>query len=157
YLAAISCDFDGAAKLADEAELYGASSGQLRMLRGQLAFHRGDMEIAIQHLEQATKLLPVGQGGAVAARAMLALAYLNSIRISRFTELWRALDQLDQLAPITPEDFLFKGLLEATSNPERGLQTLDAGIRRHDSILGRATRLEARSTRALVTGKVDDA
>jgi hypothetical protein len=43
------------------------------------------------------------------------------------------------------------------SRSERGLQTLDEGIRRHDSILARATRLEARANRAMVTGKVDDA
>jgi serine/threonine protein kinase len=153
-MAAMSSDFNGAEKSIDEAELLGAAIGQVRMLRGQVAFHRGDMGLAIQHLEQARRLLPVGQDGAVAARAMLALAYLNAFRFARFTELWK---ELDQLSPITPEDFLFKGLLMATSNPERGLQTLDEGIRRHDSILARATRLEARANRAMFTGKVNDA
>jgi serine/threonine protein kinase len=155
-MAAMSSNFTEAEKSIDEAELLGASAGQVRMLRGQVAFHRGDMEAAIQHLEQAAKLVPVGQGGAVAARAMLAVACLKSFRFrqSRFVELWR---ELEQLAPISPEDYLFKGLLEAQSNPERGLRTLDEGIRRHDSILGRATRLEARANRAMLTGKVDDA
>jgi hypothetical protein len=41
-------DFDAAGKRIDEAELLGASTGQLRLLRGQVAFHRGDMEGAIQ-------------------------------------------------------------------------------------------------------------
>jgi hypothetical protein len=87
---------------------------------------------------------------------MLAMACINAshFRYSRFDELWR---ELEQQSPISPEDFLFKGLLEATSNPERGLRTLDDGIRRHDSILARATRLEARATRAMLTGKVEDA
>jgi serine/threonine protein kinase len=70
-MAAMSGDLDRAEQVIAEAELLGASTGQVRMLRGHLAFHRGDMEAAIQHLEQAAKLLPVGQGGAVAARAML--------------------------------------------------------------------------------------
>jgi serine/threonine protein kinase len=156
-MAAMSSDFNGAEKSIDEAELLGASLGQVRMLRGQVAFHRGDMEEAIQHLEQAAKLVPAGQPGAVAARAMLAVAYLNAFRFryARFVELWR---ELEQLAPISPEDFIFKGLLEAKGgNVERGLQDLDEGIRRHDSILARATRLEARATRAMLTGKVDDA
>jgi serine/threonine protein kinase len=154
-MAAMRGDFDGADKVIGEAELLGASTGQVRMLRGQVAFHRGDMEAAIQHLEQAAKLLPVGQAGAVAARAMLALACLHdAFHLPRFAEVSR---ELDQLSPITPEDFLFKGLLETTIHPERGLQTLDEGIRRHDSVLARVTRLEARANRALVTGKVEDA
>jgi len=121
------------------------------MLRGQVAFHRGDVETAIPHLEQATKLLPVGQPGAVAARAMLALACMNPGLLPRFSELSQ---ELDQLSPITPEDFLFQGLLETTIRPERGLQTLDEGIRRVDSVVARATRLEARANRALVNGEV---
>jgi serine/threonine protein kinase/tetratricopeptide (TPR) repeat protein len=153
-MAAMSGDFDAADKVIGEAELLGASTGHVRMLRGQIAFHRGDMEAAIQHLEQAAKLLPVGQPGAVAARAMLALACLNAHQLPRFDDLSR---QLDQLLPITPEDFLFKGLFETTIHPERGLQSLGDGIRRHDSILARATRLEARANRALVSGNVEDA
>jgi serine/threonine protein kinase len=152
-MAAMSSDFKGAEKSINEAELLGASAAQVRMLRGQVAFHRGDMERAIQHLEQAAKLILVGQPGAVAARAMLALAYLNSFQIPHFGELSR---ELDALLPITPEDFLFKGLFETIIHPDRGLQTLDEGIRRHDSVLARATRLEARANRALITGKVED-
>ena len=50
----------------------------------------------------------MGQPGAVAARAMLARACMNdAAHLSRFSELSR---ELDQLSPITPEDFLFKGL-----------------------------------------------
>ena len=150
----MSCDFNGAEKSIDEAELLGASAGQVRMLRGQVAFHRGAMEEAIQHLEQAAKLVPVGQPGAVAARAMLALAYANAGQLPRFDEVSR---EVDQLSPITPEDFLFKGLLETTIRPERGLLNLDEGIQRQDSVLARVTRLEARANRALVTGKVEDA
>jgi serine/threonine protein kinase len=153
-MAAMSCDFNGAEKCIDEAELLGASTGQVRMLRGQVTFHRGDMEGAIQHLEQAAKLVPVGQPGAVAARAMLALAHANASQLPRFDEVSH---EVDQLSPITPEDFLFKGLLETTIRPERGLQNLDEGIQRQDSVLARVTRLEARANRALVTGKVEDA
>ncbi|HJT32914.1 MAG TPA: protein kinase [Pirellulales bacterium] len=153
-MAAMSGDFDGAEKAIGEAELLGASTGQVRLLRGQVAFNRGEMDIAIEHLEQAGKLLPVGQGSAVAARSMLALAYLNAFQLPRFNELSR---ELDPLAPITSEDFLFKGLLDTYLHPDRGLQTLDEGIRRHDSVLARATRLEARANRAMVTGKIEDA
>jgi serine/threonine protein kinase/tetratricopeptide (TPR) repeat protein len=152
-MAAMSADFDGAEKKIAEAELHGASTGQVRMLRGQVAFHRGDEVEAIQHLEQAVHLIPGGEPGAVAARAMLALAYLNAFQLEHFNDLSR---ELDPLEPITPEDFLFKGLLETWLHAERGLQTLDEGIRRHDSVLARATRLEARAHHAMVTGKVED-
>jgi hypothetical protein len=79
---------------------------------------------------------------------------LNASQLPRFLEVSR---EVDQLSPITPDDFLFKGLLETTLRPERGLQTLDEGVRRHDSVLARATRLKARANRALVTGHVEDA
>jgi serine/threonine protein kinase len=151
---AMSGDFNDAEKSIDNAELLGASAGEVRMLRGHVAFHRGDEAKAIQHLEQAAHLIPVGEPGAVAARAMLAMTYLNSFEFPRFLALS---SELDPLAPISPDDFLFKGLLETRLNPERGLQMLDEGIRRHDSVLARATRLEARANRALLTGKVEDA
>ena len=41
------------------------------MIRGLLAFHRGDTLKAIEHLDQAVKLLP----GSVAAYSLLAAAY----------------------------------------------------------------------------------
>ena len=153
-IAAMSGDFEDAEKSIGDAELLGASTGQVRMLRGHVAFHRGDEAKAIQHLEQAAHLIPVGEPGAVAARAMLAITYLQSFEFSRFLALS---SELDPLAPITPDDFLFKGLLETWLNPDRGLQMLDEGIRRHDSVLARATRLEARANHALLTGKVEDA
>ena len=91
------------------------------------------MEEAIQHLEQAAKLVPLGQPGAVAARAMLAVACLKSFRFrqSRFVELWR---ELEQLAPISPEDFLFKGYAEATLEPTRGLQTIQQALARRPTM-----------------------
>src|SRR5262249_43630479 len=153
-MAATGGDFDRAQAAIDEAELLGASAGQVRTLRGQVAFHRGDMDGAIQHLEQAAKLLPAGQADAVAARALLAMAYLNAFQLRRFDEVSR---ELDPLVPITPQDFLFKGLLETWLHPDRGLQTLDEGIRRYDGVLARATRLEARAIRAIFTDRVEDA
>jgi serine/threonine protein kinase/tetratricopeptide (TPR) repeat protein len=153
-MAAMSGDFADAEKSIDDAELLGASTGQVRMLRGHVAFHRGDEAKAIEHLEQAVQLIPAGETGAVAARAMLAITYLNSFEFTRFVALS---SKLDPLAPITPDDFLFKGLLETSLHPERGMQMLDEGVRRHDSVLARATRLEARANRALITGKIEDA
>jgi hypothetical protein len=143
-------DFDAAGKRIDEAELLGASTGQMRLLRGQVAFYRGDMAAASQHLEQAAKLLPVGQPGAVAARALLALACSNASDGPRFVALAQ---ELDQLSPITSEDLLFKGQVEAQYRPERSLQTIDESIRRRDSVVARIARTDARANHALLTGE----
>jgi hypothetical protein len=153
-MAAMNGDLNGAEKEIGRAELLGASTGQVRMLRGQVALHRGDMETAIQHLEQAEKLIPVGQPGAVAVRSMLTLAYANTSQLRPLDDLSR---QLDLLPPISPEDYLFKGQFETTFRPERGLQTLDEAIHRHDSVIARAARCEGRANRALITGSVNDA
>jgi serine/threonine-protein kinase len=45
-LAAMNGDADAAAAVIDEAESLGASPGQMHLLRGQVAFHRGDVEAA---------------------------------------------------------------------------------------------------------------
>jgi hypothetical protein len=68
--AAMSGDLEGAQRAITEAEEAGASPGQVAMLRGQIALHRGRSREAIRHLEEAVGQLP----GSVAARAMLAAA-----------------------------------------------------------------------------------
>jgi tetratricopeptide (TPR) repeat protein len=143
-LAAMSGDAEGAAAAIDEAEALGASPGQMHLLRGQVAFHQGDVEAAVGHLEQAGRLMP----DSVAARAVLALACYHSGRGTRYGELEL---ELDRMAPRTPEDFLFKGQAESLTRPEQALQTLDrAGSLRH-SVVGWAVRLEARFNHALFT------
>src|SRR5262249_6920322 len=134
-MAAMSGDFDGAEKATGEAELLGASTGQVRMLRGQVALHRGDADAAIGHLQQAVKLIPEGQPGAVATQAIRALAYLNISQAPRFAALAR---ELARQSPIPAEDYLFKGLVETMVRPEHGLRLLDEAVRRRDSVIARA-------------------
>jgi tetratricopeptide (TPR) repeat protein len=147
-LAAMRGDADEATKAIGEAESLGASPGQMRLLRGQVAFYRGDLKTAQDHLEQAVKLMPES----VAARAMLALAYHDSGQASRFVQVSR---EIDRLKPRTPEDFLFKGQVELHYDPERALQTLDEAIRRRDSSVARSVRMEARASHALYTDDPD--
>jgi tetratricopeptide (TPR) repeat protein len=151
-MAAMSGDFDGAEKAVDEAELLGASTGQVRMLRGQIAYHRGDTDTAIRHLEQATQLIPES----VAAHAMLTLAYYHTGRALRMAETERI---LQTLSPRTPEDFLFKGQVEVLL-PFLGrarTQNLDEAIRRRDSVIARVVRTEAWANRALFFSDIADA
>src|SRR5262249_34439190 len=97
-LSAMSGDFGGAEKSADEAELLHASAGQVRMLRGLVDYYRGDMDTASRNLEQAVKLIPAGQPGAVAARSLLAMAYAKSLHGTDWEKLYR---EIVTLSPIS--------------------------------------------------------
>jgi tetratricopeptide (TPR) repeat protein/predicted Ser/Thr protein kinase len=146
-LAAMNGDADGATRAIDEAESLGASPGRMTLLRGQVAFHRGDVDAARDHLERAVEQLP----DSVAARAMLAMACYHSGHGARFEQV--ALE-VDRMMPQTAEDFLFKGQVESITRPERAMQTLDEAIRRGDSLVARSVCLEARAELALFTDDV---
>ncbi len=148
-LIVMSGDLDGAEKAIAEAEVLGASPGSVRMIRGLLAYHRGDPRLAIEHLEQAVKLLP----RSVAAYSLLALAYLRDGQWDRYEII--VMDFVEKLTPVTPEDYLFKGSAEAMDAPTRGLKTLDEAIHRKDSPIARVLRAEARADVAQDTSNID--
>jgi tetratricopeptide (TPR) repeat protein len=149
-LIAMSGDLDGAEKAITEAEVLGASHGSIRMIRGLLALYRGDAHKAVEHLEQAVKLLP----RSVAAHSLLAYAYGADGQYDRAEIVY--MDSIEKLPAVTPEDYLFKGLVEsAGGDASRGLETLDEAIRRRDSPIGRVVRSEARSYFAQDTGNID--
>jgi tetratricopeptide (TPR) repeat protein len=150
-VAAMAGDFDEAESAIGQAELLGASTGQIRMLRGQVAYHEGDLVSAKRHLEQAVKLMPE----TVAAKALLARAYyFDGGQTADMERLWR---DLDRMAPSTPEDYLFKGQVEALIRPEAGLWLLDEAVRRRNTVIARGERGEARANRALASGEAQDA
>ena len=149
-VAAMSGDLDDAETAIGTAELLGASTGEVRMIRGLVTLHRGDAATAIVNLEQAVQLLPDN----VAARAMLAAAYYHSGKTALLEQAWR---ELENMAPSTSEDYLFKGQVESLIRPAAAMRTLDEGVRRRNSIMARAVRAEARANRALVSGEIADA
>jgi tetratricopeptide (TPR) repeat protein len=136
-IAATSGDLDKAEAAINEAELKGASSAQLRVLRGQVAYFRGDLETALRELEQAMTLGPTS----VASRGMLALSYLNFGNWTRYIEEVIALDKLE---PKTGEDFLFKGYALAGLKYDAGVKLLDRAVELSRSPLARAVRADAR-------------
>jgi serine/threonine protein kinase len=150
-VAAIGGDFEAADRAVDDAELLGASPGQIRILRGQVALDRGDLKTALRHLQQAIELLP----DSVAARAAQARAYFDAGDWS----LWlQTLHELEQLPPVTPEDYLFKGRIESQDDPARALISLEEAVRRlPGSGMARLARAEAQSWYALTTASPDDA
>jgi tetratricopeptide (TPR) repeat protein len=147
-LIAMTGDLDGAEKAIGEAEVLGTSPGSVRMIRGLLALHWGDAPKAIEHLEQAVKLLP----RSVAAHSLLAAAYIGAYQLDRYEII---MDSIEKLTAVTPEDYLFKGYAESIYDPPRALKTLNEAIRRRDSTIARGLRASARAAVAQDAGNVD--
>jgi tetratricopeptide (TPR) repeat protein len=144
--AAMGGDLETAEQAISEAEHAGASTGQVRMLRGQVDLHRGQRGQARRHLEEAIRLLPKS----VAARAMLAAAYASHGQWEWYD---KAVREMEELTPSTPEDFLFKGYAEANLEPTRGLQTIQQAFERRP-MMGIALLLRA-DVRTLVAQDTD--
>jgi len=141
-LAAWSGEFDAAERNIQEAEQLGVSHAWARMLRGQVALHQDRPAEAIQHLEQAVRLLP----DSVAARAMLVRATYSD---GRWDQGVMMLDELGALTPKTAEDYLFLGWARALASPHRGLDALDEAVRmRPASPIARVIRADVRSLHA---------
>jgi serine/threonine protein kinase len=145
--AAMIGDLGTAEKETADAEQAGASAGEVHMLRGQIALHRGESRKAREHLEEAVRLLPKK----VAAWGMLAAAHADDGHWERYDT---AMRKMEQLTPSTPEDFLFKGYAEAQLEPERGLRTIQQAFDRRPA-MGVAFLLRA-EVRAFVAQDTDD-
>jgi RNA polymerase sigma factor (sigma-70 family) len=145
--AAMGGDLETAEQAISEAEYAGASTGQARMLRGQIALNRGHSQEAMRHLKQAVRLLPKS----VATRGMLATAYAYDGDWERYDQMIR---EMADLNPSTPEDFLFKGYAEANLEPERGLRTMKQAF--EDSPVMGIARLLHADVRALVAQDTND-
>jgi serine/threonine protein kinase len=144
-LIARSGDLDATEKAIGEAELLDASPGQLRFLRGEVAFFRGDYEQAVQHLEQSARL----QSRSVSTLALLAQAYLNAGQVQKYLD---TMGSLEHLTPATAEDRLLLGAAQVFLSPVEGLPMLDEAIRQQDSPLARLFRASARADYAMDTG-----
>jgi serine/threonine protein kinase len=151
YLVASSGDLKRTDDAIKEIESLGASNGQVRLLRGVVAYFRQDVPSAISELEQAVKLLPES----VAARALLSMSYDDGGQAEKSE---RFLVEMSQLAPRSAEDYLFKGYAhESNEQGGLGLADLNEGIQRRDSPVGRALRTIARANQAIDSGQRHDA
>src|SRR5262249_21602374 len=132
------------------AERLGVPPGQVRLLRGLVAFYRAEPEKAVQELEQAVALAPES----VAPRALLGCLYGRTGQLKKEQQTW---GEVERLAPVTPEDFLFKGYAAAYAVGEAdGLPIMDEAIRRHNSVIAHTMRGEVRAQHALETTDVKD-
>jgi serine/threonine protein kinase/tetratricopeptide (TPR) repeat protein len=145
-LAAMSGNFRAAEQAIQQAELLGASLGRIRMLRGQVALHQGQTAEAIQHLEQAARLMP----DSVAAQSLRAMAWAEAGDWDRYYQVFQ---EVNRLWPETAEDYLFKGWVESWElHSNRIMDTLDEAVRRRDSAIARLIRARARAYLAIDTG-----
>jgi serine/threonine protein kinase len=140
--AALAGDLGRAERAIGAAELHGASTGQVRLLRGLVHFHGRDVRPAIEDLEQAARLLP----SSVAVRALLAIFYYRLFEMAKIEQL---VEDLGRLEAVTPKDFLFLGYLQSVFDPDLAVRTLDEAVRRRDTAVARAIRAEVRAHYAL--------
>ena len=134
--AAMAADLPAAAKWVDEAELLGASPGEIRLLRGFIAKYNGNPTEAIEHLQQAVRLMPES----VSARALLAVGLSD---ILDWQSAQRVLEEASALTPRTPEDKLFLGSAIAIFKPADGLRLMDEALTGRPLGIGHALRGEA--------------
>ena len=137
-LIAMGGDLDEAEKAIAEAELLGASTGSVHMIRGLCTLYQGNTRQAIGDLEQAVKLLPQS----VAAYSLLAEAYAADGQSDRGQSIF--MDFIEKLPVLTPEDFLFKGHAESWYDPTGSLKTLDDAVGRRNSMIAHVLRARAR-------------
>jgi serine/threonine protein kinase len=140
----LSGDLEAAEHAMDEAVSLGAPPGWAALFQGQLAYHRGQFGQAIGYLEQAVKELPKN----VSARGLLAS---SGVWGQRWEVHDRAIEGIEELGPVTPEDWLYKGLAESYSDPVRGLETMDRAVLRRESAIARILRAGVRADYAMET------
>jgi serine/threonine protein kinase len=145
--AALAADLPSAAKAVDEAEVLGASPGEIRLLRGFIAMHNGKPAESVEHLEQAVRLMPES----VSARALLAVVLSDGPAAER------VLEEAAALTPRTPEDKLFLGSAIAMFRPADGLQLMDEALAGRPLGIGHVLRAYARLNMAQDSGTIADA
>jgi hypothetical protein len=147
YVAAMGGNFEAANEAIAEAERLGVTTGEVRLLRGLIAYYSGKSPEALEHFEQAVRLMP----DSVAAHALLAAAYSD---VSRWSDYFQTLDKAEQLPAVTRDDYLFRGLAESVEDPDKGLRTLHEAAARGNSPVVRLIRGQVYLNIALYRGGV---
>jgi hypothetical protein len=148
--AALAADLPAAEKAVAEAEVVGASAGDIRLLRGFIAIYTARTPEAVAHLEQAVKLMP----DSVAARSLLSFA---NVTADDWQAAERLLEEAAALTPRTPDDKLFLGQAIGVFRPADGLPLMDQALAERPSAIGHALRATIQMVLARFTGAVADA
>jgi serine/threonine protein kinase len=145
-LAATSGNLDMAMNAVREAESKGASAQEVHVLRGQVAFFRGEWEDALHELEEAVRLNPTDVSG----QSMLAMTCLY---LGDFTRYLQVLETLELLQPRTNDEYLLKGA--ALLDEEKSLEILDEAVTRSRSPIARSMRADKLIWHAINLEKID--
>jgi serine/threonine protein kinase/tetratricopeptide (TPR) repeat protein len=121
-------DFKAAEKAISEAEGLGASEEWVQWRRGQIAFHNGEWEEAIQLLEPAAIEMP----DSLALNWLLALVYRLNGDDDRFAEI---AERIDSLPACTEEEFIYKGFALTPYAPKQSLALFDEAIKARGSLV----------------------
>lgn len=134
---ALTGDLNATEAAIERAVQASVSTTDLELLRGQVAYHRGDYDNAIAHLSAYS----TGRQARVATTALLASAQLGAGQWEDYESL---LEQAESQPAASAEDFLFRGQAEIYLAPEKAVASLDAAVRQRDTPLARLVRAEAR-------------
>ena len=146
-IAAMSADFDVAERALDDAVAQGATPAEYKLLRGQIALHRGRSEQALELLEDAVRLDP----DATAPRAVRLQAYHDA---GRFDQFYILVDDLIRYTPTTADDHLYYGKVTAIRDPAAALPHLNAAVAmRGESVLARLIRADVHASLAADAGR----
>jgi tetratricopeptide (TPR) repeat protein len=111
-----------------EVERHGGADEWIPMLRGQFNLYIPKLDEAVKQFERAVTLAP----RSVAARAMLATAYLYNGQATQYVE---KLESLETFSPETPEDYLFLGAALVAGHPDtaKAVSLLEYAKQKHPS------------------------
>lgn len=149
-IANMSGDSDMAERALARVAAIDRDTGWLLLLRGHLAFQRGDYDEAVERLEHAAERLPES----VAARALLAASYVGAGWWERYET---TLAEMQRLTPQTAEDFMFRGLAESYLDPVQARTSLDEAIRSRRLPAAFVVRAEVCAHQAMDTAVIQDA
>jgi serine/threonine protein kinase len=121
-------DFKAAANAISEAEELGAPEAWVQWRQGQIAFHNGEWEEAIQLLEPAAIEMP----DSLALNWLLALVYRLNGDDDRFAEI---AGRIDSLPARTEEEFIYKGFALTPYTPKQSLALFDEAIKARGSLV----------------------
>jgi serine/threonine protein kinase/lipopolysaccharide biosynthesis regulator YciM len=122
----LSGHYDRVEPWLEQAEVCDIDPGRIRVLRGLAAVEQGDPERAVHELELAVEQLPQSLG----AHALLCRAYMEAGLLDKAL----ATDQkLNNLRPLTPEDYLYGAWATSAERPEQAREWLEHLASEHPS------------------------
>ncbi len=144
-LAALEGKQENAKSSLEEAKRLGAPPERLHLLQGQVDLIAVRQLSAHQHFQQATELLPES----VAAHSLLALSWMQRHSYSNGEAVFR---HVQELTPVTLDDFLQKARIESYFDAAEAVKTLDETIDRNKtSVAARLIRAKIQTSRTIDT------